>query len=71
VIQLVGGFSLMAGQAFGRWVAIIGGSLGAISALLSIGGRYPWWSLALFVLSVWVVHGVVLLGRDERAAGLG
>src|SRR3712207_2348480 len=43
VIQLIGGFSLAAGNAFGRWLAIIGGSLGAIGALLSIGGGYPWW----------------------------
>ena len=33
-IQLGGGFSLMAGNAFGRILAIIGGSLGAIDALL-------------------------------------
>jgi hypothetical protein len=70
VIQLIGGFSLMAGNAFGRVIGIIGGSLGAIGALLSIGGAYPWWSLGIFVLCVYVVHGIVVFGEDERAAGV-
>ena len=67
LIQLVGGFSLMAGNAFGRVIAIVGGSLGAIGALLSIGGAYPWWSLAIFFLCIYVVHGIFILGEDERA----
>jgi hypothetical protein len=67
VVQLVAGFSLLAGNAFGRVMGIIAGSLGAIGALLSIGGNYPWWSLAAFVLCVYVVHGIVVYGRDERA----
>jgi hypothetical protein len=66
LIQLAGGFSLMAGNAFGRVLGIIGGSLGAIAALLSIGGNFPWWSLGIFFLCVWVVHGILVYGRDER-----
>jgi hypothetical protein len=27
---------------------------------------YPWWPLAIFFLSVWVVYGIVVLGEDER-----
>jgi len=65
LIQLTGGFSLMAGNAYGRVIAIIGGSLGAIGALLSIGGAYPWWSLAVFALCIYVVHGIVVFGEDE------
>ena len=68
VIQLIGGFSLMAGSTFGRFIGILGGSLGAIGALLSIGGNYPWWSLGIFVLCLWVVHGILVYGADERAA---
>ena len=68
VIQLAGGFSLLAGNTFGRVLGIIGGSLGAIGALLSIGGAYPWWSLAVFALCVYVVHGIVIFGKDERVA---
>jgi hypothetical protein len=68
VIQLAAGFSLFAGNAFGRVLGIIGGSLGAIAALLSIGGNFPWWSLGIFFLCVWVVHGIIVFGREERAA---
>jgi hypothetical protein len=67
VIQLTGGFSLMAGNAYGRVIGIVGGSLGAIGALLSIGGAFPWWSLAVFALCVYVVHGIIVYGEDERA----
>ena len=67
-IQVGGGFSLLAGNTFGRVLGIIGGSLGAIGALLSIGGAFPWWSLAIFALCVYVVHGIVIYGSDERAA---
>ena len=68
VIQLTGGFSLMAGNAYGRVIGIIAGSLGAITALFSIGGSNPWWSLALFALCIFVVHGIVIYGDDERTA---
>jgi hypothetical protein len=68
VLQLTGGFSLMAGNVYGRLIGVIGGSLGAIGALLSIGGNYPWWSLGVFFLCVYVVHGIVVYGEEERAA---
>jgi len=66
VIQLTGGFSLLAGNAYGRIIGIIGASLGAIGALFSIGGANPWWSLAVFFLCVWVLYGIVILGEDEH-----
>ena len=66
VIQLTGGFSLIAGGTYGRVIGIIGGTLGAFGALLSIGGANPWWSLALFALCVYVVHGIMVYGEDER-----
>ena len=67
VIQLAGGFSLMAGNTFGRVIGIIGGSLGAIAALLSIGGNYPWWSLAIFFLCVYIVWGIIVYGDEDEA----
>jgi hypothetical protein len=69
VIQLTGGFSLISGNTYGRVIGIIGGSLGAIGALLSIGGRYPWWSLAIFFLCVYVVYGITVYGEEETAPG--
>jgi hypothetical protein len=68
VIQLTGGFSLIAGNTYGRVIGIIGGSLGAIGALFSIGGSYPWWSLCMFFLCIYIVHGIFVYGEDERAA---
>jgi hypothetical protein len=68
VIQLTAGFSLLAGGTYGRVIGIIAGTLGAIGALLSIGGAYPWWSLGVFVLCVYVVHGLVVFGEDEAGA---
>ena len=67
LIQLTGGASLMSGSAYGRFIGVIAASLGAIGALLSIGGRYPWWSLAVFFLCIYIVHGILLFGEDERA----
>jgi hypothetical protein len=66
VIQLTAGFSLMAGNAYGRVIAIIGGSLGAIGALLSVGQGNPWWSLCVFALCIYIVQGIVVYGEDER-----
>ena len=65
VIQFVAGVSLMAGNTFGRLIGIFAGSVGAIVALLSIGGAYPWWSLGIFFLCVYIVHGIVIYGDDE------
>jgi len=70
LIQLTGGYSLMSGNTYGRMLGIFAGSLGAIGALLSIGGAYPWWSLAVFALCVYVVHGIIVFGEDERAPGV-
>jgi hypothetical protein len=67
VIQLTGGFSLWVGNTYGRVIGIIGASLGAIGALLSIGGNDPWWSLAIFALCIYIIHGIAVLGDDERA----
>ena len=69
IIQLTGGFSLVAGHTYGRVIGITAGILGAIGALFSIGGRYPWWSLAVFFLCIYVIHGIVVYGEDETATG--
>jgi hypothetical protein len=68
VIQLTGGFSLVAGNTYGRVVGMVGASLGAIGALLSIGGSDPWWSLGVFALCVYVLQGLFVFGEDERAS---
>ena len=66
VIQLIGGFSLVSGNTFGRVIGTIAAGLGAIGALLSIGDANPWWSLAVFFLCVWVLHGILVYGEEVR-----
>src|SRR4029450_5697029 len=50
IIHPLGACSLINGTPFGRVIAIVGASLGAIAALFSISGPNPWWSLAVFFL---------------------
>ena len=68
VIQLTAGFSLFAGNAYGRVIGIIGAALGALEALLAVGGKYPFWSLGVFALCLWILHGLVIYGEEEKAA---
>ena len=65
VIQLFAGFSLFAGGAFGRVIGIVAASLGAIGALLAVGGAFPFWSLGIFALCVICIHGLVVYGEPE------
>ena len=37
-------------------------------AALSVGRAYPWWSLGIVFLCVYVVHGILVFGEDERTA---
>ena len=71
VIQLTAGFSLIAGNTYGRVIGTIAGSLGALGALFSIGGNNPWWSLCVFALCVYVVYGIVVFDPEERAPARG
>jgi hypothetical protein len=68
VLQLTGGFSLLAGNAYGRIIGMIGATLGALGAVFSIGGANPWWSIAVFALCIYVLSGIVQLGEDEQRA---
>ena len=65
-IQFTGGLSLLAGSTYGRVIGYIGAGLGAITSVLSIGGSNPWWSLAIFALCIYIIHGLYILGEDER-----
>ncbi len=67
VVQLTAGLSLLGGRTYGRVIGLVGAGLGAIGALLSIGGSDPWWSLAIFALCIYIIQGLVVLGDDERA----
>jgi hypothetical protein len=65
IIQLAAGASLLGGGGFGRVIGIFAATLGALEALLSIGGPHPWWSLGIFAICLWVLHGLVVFGDEE------
>ena len=65
VFQLTGGLSLLGGGTYGRVIGLTVASIGAIESLLSIGGRYPFWSLGVFALCVIVIHGILVYGEPE------
>ncbi len=62
-IELTGGFSLLGGNAYGRVIGIAAASIGAVGALLGVGGAYPFWSLGVFALCVIVLHGLIVYGE--------
>jgi hypothetical protein len=55
VLELVAAFSLFSGGEFGRWFGIFIAAVNAVGALLSLPG-YPFWSLAVFALSIIVIY---------------
>jgi len=67
IVQLFAAFSIWSGRQFGRWVGIIGASLSAISAMMSIPG-FPLWSLAVLGMSVLVIYGLVVYGGQGQTA---
>jgi hypothetical protein len=65
VIQLTGSLSLFGGGTYGRVVGLIAATLGAIGALLDIGGAHPWWSIGIFAICIICIHGLIVLGEPE------
>ena len=65
VIELTAAFSLFGGGAYGRLFGIFAASIGAIGSLLNVGGAHPWWSLGIFALCLYVIHGLAVLGEPE------
>ena len=66
VIQLTASLSLFGGNAYGRIIGILAASLGAIGALLDVGGAHPWWALGVFAICLVCIHGLVVLGEPEE-----
>jgi hypothetical protein len=64
-IQLTAALSLFGGGTYGRVVGIVAATIGAVGSLLSIGGAYPFWSLAIFAICVIVIHGLAVLGEPK------
>ena len=67
VIQLTGAFSLFAGNIYGRVIGLVAATLGALGALLDVGGAHPWWALGVFAICLVCIHGLVVLGEPKEA----
>jgi hypothetical protein len=55
IFEIIAAFSLFAGGGFGRLIAIVAASVGAIEALAGT-GTTPFWSIAVFALCVTVIY---------------
>jgi hypothetical protein len=64
IIQLTAGASLFGGGTYGRVIGIVAASIGALESLLSIGGTHPWWSLAIFGLCLYILHGLIIFDEE-------
>jgi hypothetical protein len=69
ILEILASVSLFAGGTYGRWFAILVGSLAAIDALLEI-PAYPFWSIAVFALSLWIIYGLLVYGDSEPVGSL-
>ncbi len=67
VIELTAAFSLFGGGTYGRVVGLAAATLGAIGALLDIGGAHPWWAIGVFAVCLICIHGLVVLGEPKTA----
>jgi hypothetical protein len=68
ILEILASISLFGGSGFGQWFAIAMGSLAAIDALLNI-PAYPFWSIAVFALSLWIIHGLFIYGDPGPGVG--
>ena len=68
ILEVLASISLFGGGAYGRYFGIFVASLAAIAALLDI-PAYPLWSIAVFALSLYIIHGLAVYGDpDELSA---
>ena len=63
-LQVLASVSLFRRGGFGRYFAIAVAALMAIDSLFEI-PDYPLWSLAVFGLSLWIIHGLTLGWSSE------
>jgi hypothetical protein len=67
IIQVLAAGSLWRGGLFGRVMGVVAAALAAIGALLAI-PAYPFLSLAIFAISIVVIHQIAVHGTEGREA---
>ncbi len=63
--QIIASVSLMRGNPYGRIFGMFAAAFSAIASLLAI-PAYPLWSLAIFAVDLWILHGLSMYGQEER-----
>jgi hypothetical protein len=66
VLVIFAGYSLMAGRTFGRILGLILATLAAIANFFFI-PYYPFWSLLMIALAVWVIWALTARWGEVRA----
>jgi len=64
VVLLICSFLVLVRSQFARWVGIIGGAIGTISAVAWL-PYYPVWSLVYIAMGVGVIYGLSMYGGRE------
>jgi hypothetical protein len=67
VILILCAFAVMAGSQVGRWVGVVAGAIGAISAVWWM-PYYPIWSITYVGLGVAVIYALVAYGGEPSSA---
>jgi hypothetical protein len=63
-VVLVAGINIFNRATWAIWVGVVALSLNAVSQLLSI-PAYPFWSLAMFALTMVAIYGLVAYGGSD------
>ena len=68
ILELVASGSLVAGHRFGKYLGMAVGAVAAIEALLEI-PEQPILSLAVFAISLWIIHGLAIYAGPVEQGG--
>jgi len=63
IVMVAAGYGLLAGQTWGRIVAIVVAVIGAIENFAFI-PYYPFWSILIIAMCIWVVWSLTMHGRE-------
>jgi hypothetical protein len=66
IVVVLAGFAVFAGRTWGRIVGIIVASLSAIANFMFL-PIYPFWSILIIALDIWIIWALAAHGRDMRA----
>jgi hypothetical protein len=69
ILLVLAGFAVLAGQPWGRAVAVVLAMVNAITQMLLF-SAYPWWSLLTIAIDVLVIYALIVHGRESEKVRL-